>query len=519
MHACLYVNEILRLIACELVTSGGEATAVAFACCCKSFEDPVLDALWEVQCELTQLLETLPKDVWNEGKCTVSAQITYDVSFLNYFIRKYFRRLPTTLELARFRKYAQRIREFTDSGTLNEVSSEVFLVLQRFGFHEPLLPNLKSLDLWHAKETSIPFIPLFLSPATTYVDIRFEKPHLPKGLVASIIAIFSARCPNLQHIGLCDLPRDPMITAAASELLLTTNRNTLRTFDVDSPLTEEAREVVQRLSDLRELTVVIERGTSLPSLVLPSLTNLIARYDHDDDCLEMFRGATLGKLESIEFFSGSERIGNFLEAFERVALAASAQDTLFEFSLNTSCSWSPTFSSLLSFTQMKYLTIDFSCKRGCSSMVDDDIITNLARAMPKLECLLLGDAPCRRIPTGVTAKGLVVLAHHCPNLSDLCVHIQVAGLIAPPATIGMTPEAKPGALRRDCALKRLYVGKIPMPERSVLVVALTLARIFPRIATINSADEGWKKVEDAICLSRRVVDYSGKQHPPHFILK
>ena len=44
MHACLNVDEIVRLIAYELVASGGYATAVALARCCKSFEDPVLDA-------------------------------------------------------------------------------------------------------------------------------------------------------------------------------------------------------------------------------------------------------------------------------------------------------------------------------------------------------------------------------------------------------------------------------------------------------------------------------------------
>ena len=49
MHICLNVDELVRLIACELVASEGKATAVALAGCCKSFEDPVLDALWETQ--------------------------------------------------------------------------------------------------------------------------------------------------------------------------------------------------------------------------------------------------------------------------------------------------------------------------------------------------------------------------------------------------------------------------------------------------------------------------------------
>ena len=76
MHPCLSVDEILRLIACELVTSTEWKAALALACCCKSFEDPVLDALWEPQDRIFPLLESLPGDVWNECGYTVSAPIT-----------------------------------------------------------------------------------------------------------------------------------------------------------------------------------------------------------------------------------------------------------------------------------------------------------------------------------------------------------------------------------------------------------------------------------------------------------
>ena len=106
MHSCLNVDEILRLIACELVASKAQATAVALACCCKSFEDLALDALWETQYGLFPLLYSLPGDVWDKGKCTVSASTTYIFSSFNRFIQKSFKRLPTPLEWARFRKYA-----------------------------------------------------------------------------------------------------------------------------------------------------------------------------------------------------------------------------------------------------------------------------------------------------------------------------------------------------------------------------------------------------------------------------
>jgi len=73
MHTCLNVDEIVRLIAHELVAFSGEGSAVGLACCCKSFEDPALDALWAIQWSLLPLLKSLPGDVWKEGGYSVSA--------------------------------------------------------------------------------------------------------------------------------------------------------------------------------------------------------------------------------------------------------------------------------------------------------------------------------------------------------------------------------------------------------------------------------------------------------------
>ena len=82
MHVCLNVDEIVRAIACELVTSKGRGTAVAFACCCKSFEDPVLDALWRTHGAIFTLLKTLPEDVYRSRRA-VSVPMTCVFSFLN----------------------------------------------------------------------------------------------------------------------------------------------------------------------------------------------------------------------------------------------------------------------------------------------------------------------------------------------------------------------------------------------------------------------------------------------------
>ena len=395
-------------------------------------------------------------------------------------------------------------------GVLNVLSSEVFSILQLCAITEPLFPNIKILDLQPAVE-SIPFIPLFLSPRTTTIIIEFSPSGSPTTMVASVINTFSTLCPNLQDITLRCLPRNPTIVAAVSGMLLATNRNTLRHFCVFSPLTREARKVAYALPDLCTLSVVIERNTSLPSVVLPNLTDLTIAYDHDGDWLRVFRGAVFGPLVAVAFVS--TQLGNVLEEFETVALAASIQNTLSAFGILTPSSWNPNYSFLHRFTQMKYLVIQFSCRDACSSTVDDDVVMDLARAMPKLETLILGDPPCREFPTAVTAKGLVVLAHRCPDLSTLRVHFRVASLSTPPTTSGMAPSARSAVPRKGCVLKCLQVGEILVPVESVAMVALTLAHIFPHIQRTDSVDVNWGMVVDTICVSREIINCSSKEPP------
>ena len=83
MHPCLSVDEVLRLIACELVTPAGAKNALALACCCKNFEDPALDALWATQDQLLPLLKSLPGDIWDGDRHTVSAPTARIPPFLN----------------------------------------------------------------------------------------------------------------------------------------------------------------------------------------------------------------------------------------------------------------------------------------------------------------------------------------------------------------------------------------------------------------------------------------------------
>jgi hypothetical protein len=413
------------------------------------------------------------------------------------------------------------MRMFREPGDPYILSSEVFAVLRFCATDEPLFPNLTNLDLCHTVGEFIPFIPSFLSPRTTSISIAFTEYKPPKVVfVASMLTAFPTLCPNLQTIYLHSLPRDPIITAAVSKFLLTTNRGALRQFYADSPLTEEAREVIYTLPNLCGLFVVVEESTSLPTMALPNLTDMYIEYDRDRGWLEGFRGATLGKLDSITFFatSGSAQIGDFLQEFQSAALTTSAQNTLSEFHFRTSHSWNPSYSSLLAFKQLTELEIEFSCHEGCSSRVDDDVIISLAQAMPKLKILQLGKPPCGT-PTGVTFKGIIALACRCPQLSRLCIHFRTDSLIEATA-IGEPPPPSNRAAsipQTNCVLTDLQVGDIPISKGSALVVALTILKVFPHIFKIEYDNPEWGTVADAIERFKSIgvhVRHTSKMHLP-----
>ena len=517
MHPCFGVDEILRLFACELVASEEKAAAVALACCCKGFEDPVLDALWEAQDGLTPLLKCFPPDVWKiEDGRLVSPLTAFILPALNCSIRKSFERIPTKAEWAHSLKYARRMRKLRVDPYVDPVTSDIILALQLRTANSTWLSRLKTFECYEATEAFIPFIPLFLSPKTTRIRIEFDE-YPPTVVAGSMISRLSTLCPDLECIALQNLSRNSVIIDAVAELLLGCNREVIREFEVDCPLTEEAREVVYQLQKLSTLSTVIQGPTSLPMVTLPDLFALDLEYEHDLDWLEGFRGATLGNLQAVTFHSKSEHIGDFLQAFESVALTTSAQNTLLTFCFCTSRSWNPNYSSVLSFYQLRKLEIEFSCNDGCSSKVDDDIIISLAGAMPKLEDLRLGGRPCQT-RTGATVNGLIGLAYRCPHLLRLCIHFQATSL-ANAATSEM--ERLPFALKRSarreksCALTVLEVGRIPIPAGSELAVTLILLQIFPHINHVMYINQEWKTVTDTIHGFRQIgvfVRRSGRAH-------
>ena len=398
------------------------------------------------------------------------------------------------------------------------MTPDILLALRVHTGNEPLLPRLKKFYCGDPTEAFIPFIPLLLSPKIVKIFIAFAQ-YYPTIAVASAISRLSTLCPDLERISLIDLPRNSVITNVVSEMILGCNPNSLRELHVESPLTEEAREVVYRLPRLTSLWARFRGPASLPTMALPDLAEISVTYKDDLSWLRGFRGAKVERLESVGITSESSPIGDPLGAFERVASTTSVKNTMSTFRFSAWESWNPNYRALLSFRQLKSLEIRFSCDNGCSSRIDDDMITNLAEAMPKLEILQLGGDPCKT-GTGVTINGLIGLAHRCPHLSELRIHFQAASLVDAVAVAATrsTSRDELAVQRRDCALTDLEVGDIPIPAGSGSSVSLVLLQIFPRLLNIWYISQEWKTVAKTIGIFRQIgtfVHRSGKAHPPH----
>lgn len=139
MHPCLNVDEILRLFACELVASEAKATAVALACCYRSFENPVLDVLWETQNELAPLLKCFPPDIWEgeNDESIVSSPTMFIFPHSTDCFRKSFKRTPTKAEWTHSRKYAQRMRKMVVDASEDPVTSDIVLAVQLRTANDP----------------------------------------------------------------------------------------------------------------------------------------------------------------------------------------------------------------------------------------------------------------------------------------------------------------------------------------------------------------------------------------------
>lgn len=382
-------------------------------------------------------------------------------------------------------------------------------LLPAFKEDGPLLPNLEYFKWGKTTAEFALSIPMLLSARTTSIHLNLlpcdGTNEIDGAMIGSVVAAIPRQCPNIRSFSI-DFgtsraePGDPTFPAGLSTFLLTTNRDILQAFVVDSTLTGEGYEVVCGLPNLCELGTAVGGLTPLPTLVLPHLTDMTIRHDQGYDWLQGLRGAVLGMLETLNIVAVAEYglVGDFFKAFEDAKLTTLEALTTFQF--HTVERWSPNYHSLLRsplpLARLQCLSIRSRCDHGFSwPALDDDVITDLVQAMPRLEFLALGHQTLCETPTGVTALGLAAIAIHCPGLATLHIHLLPASF-GDHTVMAAALEVLSGTPGQPCTLGTLSVGLVSIEEESVAAAAMGLALLFPSLEgiTAHAPDQRWVNV-------------------------
>jgi len=364
-----------------------------------------------------------------------------------------------------------------------------------------LLPILQSLE-WYSTADTFAYINLFQSPKLTSLYVRVI-PNIPN--VVPILA--SLRVETLEEVRFLDSSGDRAVQDAISNLVLRTTA-TLRSIEVPSDLSDAAIHHVTRLPNLSDASlgfVNLDRLTATPESSFPPLRTLETRVNSKGGWKCLLQDTT--NLESIVLHSPTtldpedvvEAFGflinkGFHRTMRRLSFAA-----LEPYDITPAV-----LTPLLAFGYLTNLSVSPPCHpTRCGSLLTNDALAQLARALPQLVELVLGNVPCGSPATGVTLSGLTPLSVHCVNLKTLQVHFSAldvdtdipdCALLGPSDLTPLSPN--------HCQLTQIVVGQLPISTQgqSLLVVTSFLHQTFPMLSNIVSTVEGspWRVVQRGI---------------------
>ncbi|KAI0076369.1 hypothetical protein K474DRAFT_1663028 [Panus rudis PR-1116 ss-1] len=171
MHRCIQVDEILRVIihfvSPSIPRTVGQLEArnksfLSLALTCRTFRDPAIDALWETQYGIWNLVKHFPEDLYKVSTTEENHHVWT------------FEREPVEADWEGFSRYAKRVRNLLlntfpsrtrDAHPSPEAYQTLLCHTAKFG---PLLPTLRSIH-WQDNrilyKTIEPFIPVFVGPS------------------------------------------------------------------------------------------------------------------------------------------------------------------------------------------------------------------------------------------------------------------------------------------------------------------------------------------------------------------
>jgi hypothetical protein len=393
MHQIFRLDELVQSVAhCVDHTAEGSASLLALACCCKSLEGPVMDALWCRQTILSTILRTLPADSWSvDDGVFVRKKLTYPfVSQASPGFQSLSRNLSQE-EWNRFRRYTARVTELEVHGAYSQpaiapkrplawVSAETIQLFgmesQRGGFW-PRVYSLKCNIGWEAA----PFISSFLTPTITNLNLSF--PDEDSRFLQPMLSIISHTCHQLQSLTIDGGIFGPL-SGGEMGRLISASGSTLLSINFSLFTPPEIFPVIFKLPLLRRLRLVRPRlPDQIPPEILPLLESVAFVGDPGPNLTHFLERLPAKALAGVVVYT--------IEPIQLAALlkSLSGATTINYLILATVTTLGrPSISLLCTFTNLIILNVQCVCihrKTGlqCSFQPTDQNLLDLGEALPQ----------------------------------------------------------------------------------------------------------------------------------------
>ncbi|KAF9652134.1 hypothetical protein BDM02DRAFT_3183860 [Thelephora ganbajun] len=492
-HKIFEIDEIFRPIAGHVVDLSG-SSAIALACCCKAFEEPVLSSYWEEQ-SLDKLARVIPTGVLKRSGlnrssyyvCTPEGSKVAKESSLTCAVLQTTTRLPTQEERDRLLRYAFWIKRITC--VITRRFEAFFKILQLSSPTETPFPNLRGLTLW-IYPPLLRFLPLFVSSrmSTFSISVYRDTPFDPKTVERDYLAAVVAALPTslreftlrIDHAGLGS-------GELKEEVLLMIRRcgQTLVYLKIDVELPAVTIQRVMRLPNLRTWEV----HRSLLPATLTSCSE--ATY------LPALRSLALSATNTYDWVI-------FLTSSYPTVDAV--RSTLTELNLNDHCAVDPILiAQICVFTNLTRLEVGWSCPEDrCTFALADDDLSRLSLTLPRLEWLTLGHQ-CDKNTCRTTFRSLLFLSARCPRLTSILIHFNTMQITQDIRSLFETTN--PGIKElwdspTRCQIETFSVFETPLSLKGsdeLDVVKRGFLNVFPRLRNIaRRCGRTWQCLTEAL---------------------
>jgi len=345
-------------------------------------------------------------------------------------------------------------------------------------------PALEDLS-WRIWTFNLSYLDLFLSQhlKRITISISWGEPEIsPSSLPVIASTISALPAPALQHLSVhMDHIRMPLayLKDSLSSVVLRCGPS-LTEFISPNPLSDAAINHLIHLPHLRTWHTKHPppnySALSLP-LVFPPLREFMLGEGAAPGWLSLFKrlGDRVSSTRDTTPLSG---VRESLESLNIVDFPALIVDSSFTSIIQT-------------FRNLVHLRVMVACRDGqCDFKLNNDDVTELAMALPRLNSLFLG-YPCDKNTCATTVACLLLISVHCIRLQSLEIHFNTTNIDSDLKNISEDPQFQELRSLQKCALSCLDVQGIPLTvdESEYETVARGMTVIFPNLERYYGWDD------------------------------